>query len=75
MCCVRGMAASSTGEAGMAGVVVVHGGAWDVPQHMWEASLEGVKAAARCGHQVSASTTKITILPLSYLLLITHCTC
>ncbi|KAG0722128.1 Isoaspartyl peptidase/L-asparaginase [Chionoecetes opilio] len=33
-------------------VVVVHGGAWDVPEPLWEASLEGVKAAARRGHQV-----------------------
>lgn len=35
------------------GVVVVHGGAWDIPQHLWKASVEGVKAAARRGYQVS----------------------
>lgn len=54
--CGWGMAASGMGEAVRGGVVVVHGGAWDVPQHMWDASVEGVKAAARRGHQVSAST-------------------
>lgn len=34
------------------GAVVVHGGAWDVPEHLWEASMEGVKAAVRRAHQV-----------------------
>lgn len=50
--CGWGMAASGVCEAARGGVVVVHGGAWDVPQHMWDASVEGVKAAARRGHQV-----------------------
>lgn len=44
--------AGSVTAGSVGGVVVVHGGAWDIPQHLWKASMEGVKAAARCGYQV-----------------------
>ena len=47
-----GMAALGVSGAG-AGVVAVHGGAKYVPEHLWEACLKGIKAAARRGHQVS----------------------
>ncbi|XP_042234123.1 isoaspartyl peptidase/L-asparaginase-like [Homarus americanus] len=33
-------------------VVVVHGGAWAVPEELWDESLQGVKAAARRGYGV-----------------------
>ena len=33
-------------------VVVVHGGAWAIPEKLAEASREGVKAAAKTGYQV-----------------------
>ncbi|XP_068207821.1 isoaspartyl peptidase/L-asparaginase [Palaemon carinicauda] len=33
-------------------VVVVHGGAWAIPENLWSESLAGVKAAARCGYKV-----------------------
>ncbi|XP_064600518.1 isoaspartyl peptidase/L-asparaginase-like isoform X2 [Liolophura sinensis] len=33
-------------------VIIVHGGAWAIPDHMAEASVAGVKAAARAGYAV-----------------------
>ena len=33
-------------------VIVVHGGAWAVPDHLESASRQGVKTAARAGYQV-----------------------
>ncbi|KAJ3610725.1 hypothetical protein NHX12_022816, partial [Muraenolepis orangiensis] len=36
----------------MKAVIVVHGGAWAIPDEMSEASVEGVKAAARQGYSV-----------------------
>lgn len=34
--------------------IIVHGGAWAIPEAATEASLEGVRTAARIGHQVLA---------------------
>ncbi|KAF2360014.1 Peptidase T2 asparaginase 2 [Trinorchestia longiramus] len=34
------------------GVVAVHGGAWDIPAELWEASVTGVKVAAVRGYTV-----------------------
>ena len=36
-------------------VIVIHGGAWAVPDHLAEASRRGVREAARAGHRVLAS--------------------
>lgn len=36
----------------MSAVIVVHGGAWSIPEHLAEGSLDGVKAAARAGSAV-----------------------
>lgn len=36
----------------MSAVIVVHGGAWCIPEHLAEASVDGVKAAARAGSSV-----------------------
>lgn len=36
----------------MSAVIVVHGGAWSIPEHLAEASVDGVKAAARAGSSV-----------------------
>lgn len=33
-------------------VIIVHGGAWAIPERMAEASVAGVKAAARTGYTV-----------------------
>lgn len=33
-------------------VIVVHGGAWSIPDHRAEALVNGVKAAARAGSSV-----------------------
>ena len=33
-------------------VIIVHGGAWAVPDHLAQASRRGVKQAAITGHQV-----------------------
>ena len=33
-------------------VILIHGGAWSVPDSLEEASREGVKKAARVGHEV-----------------------
>ena len=32
-------------------VVIVHGGAWSVPEDLMEGSREGIKRAARAGYQ------------------------
>ena len=36
-------------------VLVVHGGAWTIPEELAEASVDGVKAAAREGFSVLRS--------------------
>lgn len=36
----------------MSTVIVVHGGAWSIPEHLAESSVDGVKAAARAGSSV-----------------------
>lgn len=36
----------------MSAVIVVHGGAWSIPEHLAEASVAGVKTAARAGWSV-----------------------
>lgn len=33
-------------------VVIVHGGAWAVPEILWDKSVAGVKTAALHGYQV-----------------------
>ena len=33
-------------------VIAIHGGAWAIPDHLAKASIEGVKTAARVGHEV-----------------------
>lgn len=33
-------------------VIAIHGGAWAIPDHLANASVEGVKTAARVGHEV-----------------------
>ena len=33
-------------------VIVIHGGAWSVPDSLAEASRNGVKEAAKAGHEV-----------------------
>ena len=35
-------------------LIVIHGGAWAVPDCLEEASRRGVKAAARAGHKILA---------------------
>lgn len=67
------MAASSGVKAGAGGgVVVVHGGAWDIPKHLWKASMEGVKAAARRGHQVSVFVCYMSYIILHFFLHTIH---
>ena len=36
-------------------VIVVHGGAWSIPDHLELASRDGVKKAAKIGYQVLMS--------------------
>lgn len=35
-------------------VIIVHGGAWTIPENLVHACSEGTKAAARAGYQVLA---------------------
>ena len=34
-------------------IIAVHGGAWAIPEDLWQQSIEGVKAAALVGLDVS----------------------
>ena len=46
-------------------VVITHGGAWAVPQHLWGESIEGVKKAAIKAYQVCTSSQRRVILLLT----------
>ena len=37
-------------------VVAVHGGAWDIPENLWDDSLLGVKNSAIAGYKVSTNS-------------------
>ena len=36
-------------------VIVIHGGAWNIPDNLEQASRDGVKKAAKAGYQVLVS--------------------